>query len=252
MLITDPDAGSAVLDNAWPLLADSDRTNLAAMRVAVRRFRALGDPAELERGFAAAHELIAALGGADGSGAAGHPDLGRLHRLADVVEEFGDLLDAAADEAGRSVAAACTRLWDSLGLRSAPVGLTEVEHDAARMVFACACAPAPGAGSDRLRASLRRLPSARVARLLCGELCAHESVWLQAVGDRYGSLRHRCAPRTALRSRGLSDLLRGDEVCRAAVTERLERWVADGLRDDLLAAELEAAIVHTRTPSRLA
>ncbi|HZE03895.1 MAG TPA: hypothetical protein VE127_01655, partial [Solirubrobacteraceae bacterium] len=65
-------------------------------------------------------------------------------------------------------------------------------------------------------------------------------------------VRHRCARRTAWRSLGLSELLRDDEVARSAVTRRLERWVADGGLVATLPAELEAAIVHARTPARFA
>ncbi|HEY6526570.1 MAG TPA: hypothetical protein VIY10_22480, partial [Solirubrobacteraceae bacterium] len=71
-------------------------------------------------------------------------------------------------------------------------------------------------------------------------------------GDRYESVRHRCARRTTWRSLGLSDLLRGDELSRTAVTRRLERWMADGGLLPTLAGELEAAIVHARTPARFA
>jgi hypothetical protein len=126
------------------------------------------------------------------------------------------------------------------------------------MVFACACDPAastgPAAtpGAQWLQASLRRIAASRLAGLIADDLCRSEAVWLTALGERYGSLRHRCAPRTSRRSRGLAEMLAADPETRRAVTRRLEGWVAAGGHPHELPAELEAAVVHARTPSRLA
>lgn len=234
-------------------LSGAELTWLADLRAALGRYREHGDTGELDRAFVAARALIGALPGGGG----GAPEIARLRWLADELDEFGELLTAAADEAGEAVAGACAELWTRLGLRSAPPRWTPDEHEAARMVFACACVREEpvGGGSvahDWVGASLRRVSARRLAELLVAELCRGEAVWLRALDGGYGSLRHRCAPRTPFRSRGLSDLLRSDEDCRAAVAARLERWVAAGCDRAQLPAELEAAVVHVRTPSRLA
>ena len=105
----------------------------------------------------------------------------------------------------------------------------------------------------RLRSGLRSLAAARIGQMLAAELTAGEDVWPIALGDRYGSVRHRCAPRTTWRSRGLSDLLRidlghppGGGDATGAMADR-RRATSIGL-----AAELEAALVHARTPARFA
>jgi hypothetical protein len=95
-------------------------------------------------------------------------------------------------------------------------------------VFACACAPAMRMDPVRFQAGLRTLGAPRFAELLCREMAESEEAWTRALGDRYESVRHRCARRTTWRSLGLSELLRGDELSRVAVTRRLERWMADG------------------------
>ncbi len=65
-------------------------------------------------------------------------------------------------------------------------------------------------------------------------------------------MRHRYARRTTWRDRGLADLLACDEATHSAVRRRLERWLTEGGRLPALAAELEAALVHERTPARFA
>jgi hypothetical protein len=50
----------------------------------------------------------------------------------------------------------------------------------------------------------------------------------------------------------LAELIRTDDSARSAVTVRLERWIAGGGQPATLAGELEAALVHSRTPSRFA
>ena len=182
----------------------------------------------------------------------GRPELEQLRHLADVLPEFGELLTAAAGEAERVVCAGTVGVWSALGLRSAAPSWTPAERDAARMVFACACAPAMRMDPVRFQAGLRAVAAPRFAELLARELAESEEAWARALGDRYESVRHRCARRTTWRSLGLADLLRGDEMSRKAVTRRLERWMADGGLLPTLAGELEAAIVHARTPARFA
>ena len=122
------------------------------------------------------------------------------------------------------------------------------------MLFACACAAQPLSADLRVRVpgGLRGLAAGRLARRLCEELADGEAIWQRALGERYESVRHRYARRTAWRSRGLSELLRADEDTQHAVRARLERWLADGGSIDTLGSELEAALVHERTPAKFA
>jgi hypothetical protein len=227
-------------------LSAAELARLGELRAALTAFRETREPAALERGLVAVRELLSTLARSD------RPHLEELRRLAGVLPEFGELLSLAAAEAGRAVAPGYDRLWLALGLQGPVPRWNDVEHEAARMVFACACGPGAMPHPESLRASLRRIASSRLARLICADLCHSEQVWQTALGDRYGSLRHRCAPRTLMRSRGLAELLAGDGECREAVTHRLERWVAAGGHPHELAGELEAAVVHARTPARLA
>jgi hypothetical protein len=81
---------------------------------------------------------------------------------------------------------------------------------------------------------------------------ADEEWWRGALGERYESVRQRCAPRTTWRTRGLSALLSSDARTRATLQARLERWLTEGGELERLPAELEASLVQTRTPHRLA
>lgn len=206
-------------------------------------------PDGLETAFAAAGAVVATVTSVRPGD---RPDLDELRRLAETLPEFGAFLSCAADEAGQIMAAGTAGVWRSLGLTSTPPAWTAGEHDAARMLFACAVAPGRDANPARLRSGLRSLAAARIGRALADELAAGEEPWVSALGDRYGSVRHRCAPRTAWRSRGLSDLLRIDEASRLAVATRLERWLIGGAGLEGIGAELEAALVHARTPARFA
>jgi len=143
-------------------------------------------------------------------------------------------------------------MFTSLDVTARAPRWSAAERDTARMVFAYACGPVTAKSPEWLARSLRRISAPRIAAQLCAELARRESVWTAALGDGYASLRHRCAPRTRIRSRGLADLLRADADCRAAVTARLERWVISGGALQELPRELEAAVVHVRTPARLA
>lgn len=219
------------------------------LRLTLMRYRSRPRTEVLDTAFAAAGALVAAVIETPHDA---RPDLEEMRRLATSVAELGEFLDIAAGETEQVVHAAAAGLWRALGLTSAPPRWTPGEREAARMVFACACAPARDADPERLRSGLRALAANRMARLLCQELAGAETAWLRALGARYDSVRHRCAPRTAWRSRGLSDLVREDDRAAAALTVRLERWLADGRPISVLAAELEAALVHARTPARFA
>ncbi len=222
--------------------------HLLQLRAALGRYRTTAAPAELSGAFPAAGAMIGTIV----TSVDGRPELEQLRRLADTLPEFGELLSAAAGEAERVVCAGTVGVWGALGLRSTAPSWTPAERDTARMVFACACAPALRMDPVRFQAGLRAVAAPRFAELLCRELAESEEAWTRALGDRYESVRHRCARRTTWRSLGLSDLLRGDEISRLAVTRRLERWMADGGLLPTLAGELEAAIVHARTPARFA
>lgn len=222
---------------------------LACLRTAVSRYGSSRDPSDLEYAFAAARLMLAELMSTE-RGA--RPELEELRCLARTVPPFGELLSLGAGEAEQAVHDGTRRLWRALGLRSPPPSWTASELDAARMAFACACAPDNRTSGDRLQAGLRQLAAHRIAQLLCAELTTSEQPWCKALSDRYGSVRHRYARRTPWRSRGLAELIRTDEPARAAVTQRLERWIADGGRPAALAGELEAALVHTRTPAKFA
>jgi hypothetical protein len=222
--------------------------HLQQLRAALGRYRSTSAPAELASAFPAAAVMVATMV----RSADGRPELEQLRHLADTLPEFGEFLTAAAGEAERVIRVGTTGVWRALGLRSTPPSWTPAERDTARMVFACACAPAMRMDPVRFQAGLRALGAPRFAELLCREMAESEEAWTRALGDRYESVRHRCARRTTWRSLGLSELLRGDEISRTAVTRRLERWMADGGLLPTLASELEAAIVHARTPARFA
>jgi hypothetical protein len=222
---------------------------LQQLRDALARIGAGAQADGLQSAFAAAGALVASVTSVRSTG---RPDLEEMRRLATALPEFGAFLSCAADEADRIVAAGTAVLWRALGLRSAPPVWTPEERDAARMLFACACVPVQETNPARLRGGLRSLAAGRIAQRLAAELSAGEEVWVIALSERYDSVRHRCAPRTTWRSRGLSDLLRADETSRRAVALRLEHWLAAGGDMVALPAELEAALVHARTPARFA
>ena len=206
-------------------------------------------PGALETAFAAAGALLATVASVRPGE---RPDLAEMRRLADALPEFGSFLSCAADEAGQVVAAGTAALWRALDLTSPPPAWTPGEHEAARMLFACALAPFQDASPARLQTGLRSLAAARIAEALATALTAAEEPWASALGGRYASVRHRCAPRTTWRSRGLSDLLSVDPSSRQAVAARLEQWLIAGGDRAGLAGELEAALVHARTPARFA
>jgi hypothetical protein len=232
-----------------PALPPQTAPYIRQLRDALAQHAAGASPEALESAFAAAGAVVARVASVPSGG---RPDLDEMRRLSEAIPEFGAFLSCAADEAARVVAAGTAGVWRALGLTSSPPAWTAGEHDAARMLLACALAPSREANPARLRTGLRSLAAARVARALATELTAAEPPWVSVLGGRYSSVRHRCAPRTTWRSRGLSDLLRVDEASRRAVAARLEQWLIGGGNLAGLAAELEAALVHARTPARFA
>ncbi len=222
---------------------------VAHLRRSLTRYRSSGDHRDLEPALAAAAALLATL---DDPADRRRPEVTHLRRLAQAIPEFGELLSVATAEAERAVGAGAARLWTGLGLRSASPVWTPEEREAARMVFAFACAARPVIGRDRIEAGLRPIGARRLAGLLCSELAADERVWIKALGDRYDSVRHRYAPRNAWRSLRLADLLSSDQGAQEAVTARLQAWIVAGGHPGHLASELEAALVHCRTPDKYA
>lgn len=220
--------------------------HLGRLRGARGRYQDGAGPDQLELGFAAAADLVATVV------QPGRPDLERLRGLAVAVPELGELISCAADAAARAVTSTIRGLWQMLGLRSDPPRWSQAERETARLVFACACVPDTGADAQRLGRSLRSIAAPRFAALLSDQLGENEGAWRRALTVRYESVRHRCARRTTWRRGGLAELLRADPDAHHAVTVRLERWLARGADPAMLAAELEAALVHLRTPARLA
>lgn len=230
-------------------LPDQAAPYLHRLRQLLTQYRATAEPSELAGAFTAAAGLISTVASRP---ADGRPDTEEMRALAAGIPEFDTFISLAAGEAGRLGHRAVSDLWSRLGLRSPPPAWNDAEYEAARMVFACACAPAQDPDPARVRSGLRALAAGRTAELLTAQLAESEGPWEAALGPAYASVRHRCATRTAWRSRGLSDLINGDESSRRAVRTRLERWLAAGGAPSALASELEAALVHARTPSKFA
>jgi hypothetical protein len=230
-------------------LSEREQDLVYRLHVAVTGHEQSGDPRDLDEGFVLARELLSGLMRSDVEEPAG---IDELRRLVEDLPQLGALLDHAADTAGGAVERSCAEMFVKLEVTSRAPHWTAAERDTARMVFAYACGPVTAKSPEWLARSLRRISAPRIAAQLCAELSRREGVWKAALGDGYASLRHRCAPRTVVRSRGLADLLRADGDCRSAVTARLERWVISGGGLEDLPRELEAAVVHVRTPARLA
>ncbi|MGA8336005.1 MAG: hypothetical protein WB761_14765, partial [Solirubrobacteraceae bacterium] len=100
---------------------------------------------------------------------------------------------------------------------------------------------------------LLKLSADRWAALLMADLRqADEDLWRRVLAERYESVWRRCAPRGRWRTRELADLLANDDATAAAMQRRLARWLANGAAVERLPGEVEAALVETRTPDRLA
>ena len=249
MLIDEPTTEPLQAGSCTVALSEHEQDLVYRMHLAVTGHEESGEARHLDEGFVLARELLGALTRSDLEQPAG---IDELRRLVDGVPTLGALLERAADTAGDAIERSCAAMFLTLEVGGQAPRWSEAERDTARMVFAYACGPVTAKSPEWLARSLRRISAPRIAAHLCAELSHREGVWRAALGDGYASLRHRCAPRTVLRSRGLSDLLRADADCCAAVTARLERWVISGGELSELPRELEAAVVHVRTPARLA
>ncbi|MGA2924516.1 MAG: hypothetical protein ABSG43_00770 [Solirubrobacteraceae bacterium] len=233
---------------AQPGGLDAAAVPIAALRAALASHRAGGAPAALDAAFAAATAAVAALRGNRASQPA---DTAEIRSLLALLPDYRQLVEAAVGEARRSAHAGASRLWQSLGIQSAPPTWNEPELEKARMLVALAACDRHGA--QQLGPRLQAVASRRWASLLVEELrAADEAVWRCALAGRYESVRRRCAPRTRWRTGQLCDLLGRDASTSAALQERLRRWLADGCDLRRLALELEAAFVQTRTPDVIA
>ena len=237
-------------DDALGATAGELTRQVATLRAAVARYQHLGSLLELDQAFAAAGAAVAIL---RGERATQPPSVSEVSELFGRLPDFERLVAVAVGEADRSARAAGGRLWQAFGLRTEPPRWSDEERWRAALLVACACAPLDGHGRGWLRDRLLRLASDRWAGLLVAEVrAADETLWQRALGDRYASVHRRCAPRSSLRTLGLSDLLRTDQRVAEALHQRMARWLADGGAFERLAAELEAAFVHGRIPARLA
>jgi hypothetical protein len=223
---------------------------VATLRAAVAAYQQGGSLTELDQAFVAAAGAVATV---RGERAGRPPSVEEVSELFARLPEFERLVAIAVGEADRSARDAGARLWQSFGLRSEPPRWSDEERWRAALLVACACAPLTGHGRGWLRERLLSLAAGRWARLLVRELqAADETLWRRALADRYESVHQRCAPRSSLRTMGLSDLVRSDARTAEALQQRLARWLAAGGAFEQLPAELEAALVHGRTPARLA
>ena len=221
-----------------------------ALHAAVLRYQQEHSPATLDQAFGAA---AAAVAGLRGNRAGETPSVDEVRALFERLPDFELLVSIAAGEAERAAAAAGARIWQWFGFPGAPPGWDEAELSRARLLVACACAPLDGRGAQWLGPRLHRLAAGRWAGLLVEALGAVDEQWWQrALGERYESVRQRCAPRTTWRTRGLAVLAESDRRTRDTLQARLERWLAAGAELDRLPAELEASLVQSRTPPRVA
>jgi hypothetical protein len=221
-----------------------------ALHAAVLVYERESSPAALDQAFVTAAAAVAALRGPH---AGAPPEVEEVRRLFDQLPDFELLVSLAAATADRAAAEAGARLWDWLGFAGEPPSWDEAELARARLLVACACAPLDGHGTRWLGPRLHRLAAARWSGMILeGLRAADEQWWRGALGEHYESIRRRCAPRTTWRTRGLSALVSSDERTRSTLLSRLERWLADGAVLERLPEELEAALVQTRTPARLA
>lgn len=220
------------------------------LHAAVARYQDEHSPAALDQAFAAAAVAVAAL---RGERANVPPGVDEVRRLFELLPNFELLVSVAAGEAERAAADAGVRLWQRLAFPGDCPRWDAGELSRARLLVACACAPLDGRGAQWLGPRLRRLAAGRWAELIVEALrAADESWWQTALGERYESVRQRCAPRTTWRVRGLAVLGASDARTREALRARLERWLSAGVELDRLPAELEAALVQSRTPPRMA
>ena len=223
---------------------------LAALRTAVSELEQTGSADALDAAFAAAGEAVRQARGARANEPA---DATEARTLLGRLPDLDQFATVAVSAAGDATDAAAARLWDALGLSSRPPRWDADERSGARILIACACAPYERRGPAWLVPRLLRLAAPRWAALLAQDLSgSDESHWEHALGARYASVRQRYAPRTKRRTGGVAEVVASDERTLEALRIRLARWLAVGPDPATIAEEIEAAIVSTRTPARLA
>ncbi len=205
----------------------------------------------LDEAFAAAAVAVAAL---RGERAGVPPDVEEVRRLFERLPDFERLVSLAAGEADRAAAAGGARVWQWFGFPGSAPRWDEAELSRARLLVACACAPLDGRGGSVARPEASppgRGPLGRADR----RRAAHGGRGVVA-GRRSGSATSRCGnaarPAPAWRVRGLAVLVTSDERTRETLRARLERWLAAGAELERLPGELEASLVQSRTPPRVA
>jgi hypothetical protein len=243
-------AGPSLNDSSGPPQRGEPGPPALALRVALERYEQGRSARALDVAFAAAAGAVAERRG-DRAGAP--PELSELRSLFEALPDYERLVNLAVAETERSVQDAGARLWTWFGLSTPPPRWNEGERSRARLIVACACAPLDEHVASWLGPRLLKLAADRWAGLLTAELRrAEEDLWRRVLGDHYESVWRRCAPRGRWRTRELADLLASDDELAGALERRLSRWLAAGALLERLPAEVEAAFVHSRTPSRLA
>jgi hypothetical protein len=221
-----------------------------ALRLALERYEQARSVRALDMAFAAAARAVAER---RGDRAGEPPELSELRTLFEELPDYERLVEVAVAETERSVQAAGARLWSWFGLSTEPPRWNDGERARARLLVACACAPLDDQVARWLGPRLLKLAADRWAALLSAELrTADEDLWRRVLGDRYESVWRRCAPRGRWRTRELADLLAKDDAVVVAMQGRLAHWLAEGGHPERLRDEVEAALVHGRTPDRLA
>lgn len=224
--------------------------DLVALRAAVARFAQTGASDALDAAFVAAGEVV---GRARGDRADVPADGTEARQLLAHLPDLEQFVAVAVAEAARAADAAAERIWRGLGLASKPPQWDADERAGARVLVACACAPYARRGPAWLVPRLLRLAAPRWAALLSDELRrSDEQRWERALGTRYDSVRRRYAARTKWRTGGIAEVVAADERTLEVLRHRLTQWLAHGPDPVTIAEELEAAIVATRTPARLA
>ncbi len=218
-------------------------------REATERFERTASSLAFDEAFAYARASIQAL--VDEAPPA-TLDLARARELMGALPSVARLVELAAGRAGRTVSERMRAVWRELGLSSVAPAWSAEERALAGPIILLALAAGETETRERLPVTLRRLAAARFASRLVEELSAcPDATWQAGLGEAYDSVVTRYAPRTRQGRHGLSVLLTdarvGEELQR-----RLTAWFADGAERAQLSGALEAALCHTRTPSRVA
>jgi len=224
--------------------------SVSALGDALWHYWNTGEAWALDQAFAEARAVAGALRDECPAPAG---DLDEPRWLVQMVPAVSEMAELSAREAERFAAANLAALWASLALSSAPPRWTEAERAAAHLAVLVAVTAPEEQSLARMRAALRRIAAGRVGRLLTEELgVADEETWRLALGARYASIAHRCAPRTRFRVLGLRAVMAGDKRLGEALAERLAGWLRSGAPRDDLPAVIEAVLVNHRTPHSIA